>query len=102
VLARSVAQDRLTRLAGGTKVICAVCGAATPPGQFCAACGSPLKAATINDRTVPSPRVVVDVTDATTAQTDSSDLPLDDQPTDVTAGSEATEPADALGIESRR
>jgi hypothetical protein len=102
VLARALAQDRLTRLARGTKVICKVCGAMTPPGQFCAACGSPLNAEVINDQSTPSPRVVVDLTDEPAEQADLSIAPVDDQSADDTVDSDVAEPMDALEIETRR
>src|SRR5215213_1139758 len=102
VLARALAQDRLTRMAGGNKVICSVCGAATPPGQFCAACGSPLNAESINDLSFPSRRDVVDVTDEPAEQADLSVVPVDAQSADDTVDGDVTEPMDALEIETRR
>ena len=96
ILVRSLAQDRLTRMAGGNKIICAVCGAATPPGQFCAACGSPLKAATFDEQGAARPRVVVDLADEPPAQSDPMEQSEDAGRVEAASVAESGEPPEPV------
>jgi hypothetical protein len=46
VFQRAIAQDRMTALRSGRRVVCSACGANSPAGLFCARCGAPLPSAT--------------------------------------------------------
>lgn len=48
IVGRAVAHDRLLRTEAIGRVTCPTCGASTPPGQYCATCGSPLQASTMS------------------------------------------------------
>jgi hypothetical protein len=50
VFGRALAHDRVAQVAAGTRVICPTCGAVTPAGQYCAACGSSLAPRPANEQ----------------------------------------------------